>query len=72
MHPQKLLTISILMLVLTATASATIRLPQGALIGDDVLDEDYTIADLIGDDVYGGSCSDDQQSTEMTEAAESV
>ena len=68
----KLLTSSIMALALAGVASAADQLPQGALIGEDVLNEDYTVADLIGDHVYRGYCSDDQQSTEMTDATESV
>ena len=67
-----LLTGSLLAFVFAGTVGAADQLPRGALIGKDVLNEDYTIADLIGEDVYTGRCSDDLQRTEMAYATERV
>lgn len=69
---QKLLMAAVLALVLTGVESVANPVPQGALIGGDLLEADYTVAGLIGDDTYRGYCSDDQQPTEMTDATERV
>ena len=70
----KKLLISIVLALVSAGVASAVNppTPNGALLGGDLLEEDYTIADLIGDDVYRGYCSDDRRPTEMTYATERV
>ena len=46
--------------------------PEGALLGYDWLDGDYTVADVIGGHEYEGPCRDDLRPTAMTRATERV
>lgn len=46
--------------------------PQGALLGYDWLDGDWTVADAIGGHEYEGPCRDDLRPTAMTRATERV
>lgn len=54
---RRLLTGMLLALALPGLAAALdVQRPEGALLGYDLLDDDYTIADVIGEHEYEGRC----------------